>query len=35
VTDATQFSTTSPNPADLLSLQPDIERVLQLLEDRL
>ena len=35
VTDATQFSTSSPNPADLLLLQPDIERVLQQLEDRL
>jgi hypothetical protein len=35
VTDATQFSTTTTNPADLLPLQPDLERVLQQLEDRL
>jgi hypothetical protein len=35
VTDATHFSTTSPNPADLLPLQSDLERVLQQLEDRL
>jgi hypothetical protein len=35
VTDATQFSTTSPNPADLLSLQADLDRVLQQLEDTL
>jgi hypothetical protein len=35
VADATHFSTTSPNPADLLPLQPDLERVLQQLEDRL
>jgi hypothetical protein len=35
VTDATCFSATSPNPADLFPLQPDLERVLQQLEDRL
>jgi hypothetical protein len=35
VTDATQFSTTTTNPADLLPLQPDLERVLQQLEDKL
>jgi hypothetical protein len=35
VTDATHFSTTSPNPAELLPLQSDLERVLQQLEDRL
>jgi hypothetical protein len=35
VTDATRFSTTSPDPADLFPLQPDLERVLQQLEDRL
>jgi hypothetical protein len=35
VTDASDFSTTSLNPADLLPLQPDLDRVLQQLEDRL
>jgi hypothetical protein len=35
VTDATDFSTTTPHPADLLPLQPDLDRVLQQLEDRL
>jgi hypothetical protein len=35
VADATHFSTTSPNPADLLPLQPDLERILQRLEERL
>ena len=35
VTDATDFSTSSPNPADLLALQPDLEQVLQRLEDKL
>ena len=35
VTDAVSFGTTAPNPADLLPLQPDLERVLQQLEDRL
>ena len=35
VTDATRFGTTSPNPADLLPLQADLERVLQKLEERL
>ncbi len=35
VTDATRFGTAPPNPADLLPLQPDLERVLQQLEERL
>ena len=35
VTDAAQFGTASPNPADLLPLQPDLERVLKQLEERL
>jgi hypothetical protein len=35
VTDAIRFGTLSPNPADLLPLQPDLERVLQQLEERL
>jgi hypothetical protein len=35
VTDATNFSTAAPSPADLLPLQPDLERVLQQLEDKL
>jgi hypothetical protein len=35
VTDATRFGTAAPNPADLLPLQPDLERVLQQLEERL
>ena len=35
VTDATRFATAPPNPADLLPLQPDLERVLQQLEARL
>ena len=35
VTDATRFDTAPPNPADLLPLQPDLERVLQQLEERL
>jgi hypothetical protein len=35
VTDATRFGTGAPNPADLLPLQPEIDRVLQQLEDRL
>jgi hypothetical protein len=35
VTDATRFGTGAPNPADLLPLQPDLDRVLQQLEDRL
>ena len=35
VTDATQFSTAASTPADLLPLQPDLERVLQQLEDKL
>ena len=34
VTDATRFGTTSPNPADLLPLQADLERVLQKLEEQ-
>jgi hypothetical protein len=35
VTDATDFSTAPQHPADLLPLQPDLERVLQQLEERL
>jgi hypothetical protein len=35
VTDAADFSTTATRPADLFALQPDLERVLQQLEDRL
>jgi len=35
VTDATRFGTAPPNAADLLPLQPDLERVLQQLEERL
>jgi len=35
VTDAANFGTRPPNPADLLPLRPDLERVLQQLEDRL
>jgi hypothetical protein len=35
VTDAVSFGTTAPNPADLLPLHPDLDRVLQQLEDRL
>jgi hypothetical protein len=35
VTDAVSFGTASPNPADLLPLHPDLDRVLQQLEDRL
>jgi len=35
VTDAARFGTAPPNPADLLPLQPDLERVLLQLEDRL
>jgi hypothetical protein len=35
VTDATLFGTAAPNPADLLPLQPDLERVLQQLEEKL
>ena len=35
VTDATHFSTNAPNPAELLPLQPELERVLQQLEARL
>jgi hypothetical protein len=35
VTDATRFGTAPTNPADLLPLQPDLERMLQQLEERL
>ena len=35
VTDATRFGTAAPNPADLLPLQPDLERMLQQLEEKL
>ena len=35
MTDAADFSTTAPHPADLFPLQPDLERVLQQLEDKL
>jgi hypothetical protein len=35
VTDAARFGTAPPNPADLLPLQPDLERVLQQLEEKL
>ena len=35
VTDATRFGTAAPNAADLLPLQPDLERVLQQLEEKL
>jgi hypothetical protein len=35
VTDATRFGTGAPNTADLLPLHPDLDRVLQQLEDRL
>jgi hypothetical protein len=35
VTDATCFGTGAPNATDLLPLQPDLERVLQQLEDKL
>ena len=35
VTDASRFGTTLPNPADLLPLQPDVERLLQQLEEKL
>jgi hypothetical protein len=35
VTDATRFGTAPPSPADLLPLQPELERVLQQLEERL
>jgi hypothetical protein len=34
-TDATRFGTDAPNPADLLPLEPEIDRVLQQLEDKL
>ena len=35
VTDATRFGTTPPSAADLLPLHPDLERVLQQLEEKL
>jgi hypothetical protein len=35
VTDATLFGTAAPNTADLLPLEPDVERVLQELEQKL
>jgi hypothetical protein len=35
VTDATEFSTARPNAAELFRLQPDLERVLQQLEQKL
>jgi hypothetical protein len=35
VTDAARFSTAASNAADLLPLQPDLERVLQQLEEKL
>ena len=35
VTDATRFGTGAPNTADLLPLHPELERVLQQLEERL
>ena len=35
VTDAARFGTAPPSAADLLPLQPDLERVLQQLEERL
>ena len=35
VTDAARFGTATPNPAELLPLQPDLDRVLQRLEEKL
>jgi hypothetical protein len=35
VTDAARFGTAVPNIADLLSLKPDLEHILQELEHRL
>ena len=35
VTDAARFATATPNAADLLPLQPELERILQQLEQRL
>ncbi|HWH68638.1 MAG TPA: hypothetical protein VNT26_04600, partial [Candidatus Sulfotelmatobacter sp.] len=35
VTDATRFATASANTTELLALRPDLERVLEQLEERL